>query len=185
MSELVNQQGTESVADNYKVSDIEFKSPVIVGTTDESTITTSAQLADYLSKGKSITKDIEAVATTQSDMKSYLSLYARSQLQRIEKLTEYLNIMEDKMMQDINSYDPDQFMNAMRLLQTSLSSALDLLKMVGTDEKYLNILYHETNNFINQGSSSQVNVSLPRESRDKLRTILSSMTTKNEVININ
>lgn len=140
-------------------------------------ITNSNQLAQYLSSGQSIKTEIESVKSTQSDMKSYLSLYARSQLLRIEKLTSYLNTMEDKMMTDIDAYDPDQFMNAMRLLQDSLSKSLDLLKMVSTDDRYLNILYQETNNFVNN-SGTQVNVNLPRESRDKLRELISAVTTQ-------
>lgn len=143
--------------------------------TEVSPIRTSKQLAEYLSNGESIQSEIKAVQSTQSDMKSYLSLYARSQLMRIEKLTDYLNQMEDKMMNDISTYDPDQFMQAMRLLQDSLSSALDLLKTVSTDDKYLNILYQETNNFISQGH--QVNIGLPRESRDKLRSLIETVLT--------
>lgn len=136
-------------------------------------INNSKDLAKYLAQGKSIMQDIPSVSSTQSDVKSYLSLYARSQLTRIEKLTHYLDSMEDKLMSDIDSYEPQQFISAMRLLQESLAQALDLLKMVGTDEKYLNILYHETNNFISQGN--QVNVHLPRESRDKLRDLISKV----------
>ena len=136
----------------------------------------SADMAKYLSEGNSLNQDLSIVKSTQQDMKAYLSLYARSQLTRIEKLTNYLDKLEDKMMQDIDSYDPYQFLNAMKNLQSSLANAIDLVKLVGTDERYLSIIYNENNAYINNlQMGNKIDVGLSRESRDKLRSIISQI----------
>lgn len=136
----------------------------------------SAEMAKYLSEGNSLNQDLSIVKSTQQDMKAYLSLYARSQLTRIEKLTNYLDKLEDKMMQDIDSYDPCQFLTAMRSLQSSLANAIDLVKLVGTDERYLNIIYNENNAYINNlQMGNKIDIGLSRESRDKLRSIISQI----------
>ena len=136
----------------------------------------SAEMAKYLSEGNSLNQDLSIVKSTQQDMKAYLSLYARSQLTRIEKLTNYLDKLEDKMMQDIDSYDPYQFLTAMKSLQSSLANAIDLVKLVGTDERYLNIIYNENNAYINNlQMGNKIDIGLSRESRDKLRSIISQI----------
>lgn len=136
----------------------------------------SAEMAKYLSEGNSLNQDLPVVKSTQQDMKAYLSLYARRQLTRIEKLTNYLDKLEDKMMEDIDSYDPYQFLTAMKNLQSSLSSAIDLVKLIGTDERYLNIIYNENNAYINNlQMGNKIDIGLSRESRDKLRSIISQI----------
>lgn len=136
----------------------------------------SADMAKYLSEGNSLDQDLSVVKSTQQDMKAYLSLYARSQLTRIEKLTNYLDKLEDKMMQDIDSYDPYQFLTAMKNLQSSLANAIELVKLVGTDERYLNIIYNENNAYINNlQMGNKIDIGLSRESRDKLRSIISQI----------
>lgn len=136
----------------------------------------SAEMAKYLAEGNSLNQDLSIVKSTQQDMKAYLSLYARSQLTRIEKLTNYLDKLEDKMMENIDSYDPYQFLTAMKNLQSSLASAIDLVKLVGTDERYLNIIYNENNAYINNlQMGNKIDIGLSRESRDKLRSIISQI----------
>lgn len=136
----------------------------------------SAEMAKYLAEGNSLNQDLSVVKSTQQDMKAYLSLYARSQLTRIEKLTNYLDKLEDKMMENIDSYDPYQFLSAMKNLQSSLANAIDLVKLIGTDEKYLNIIYNENNAYINNlQMGNKIDIGLSRESRDKLRSIINQI----------
>lgn len=140
---------------------------------------TSSELADYLGSGGSVSEiheSIPVIDSAQNDMKAYLSLYARSQLKRIEKLTNYLDVLEDKMMENVDSYDPYNFLQAMKNLQNSLASAIDLVKLIGTDDKYLSIIYNENNTQINNIQMGvPVDFKLSRESRDKLRNIISKM----------
>lgn len=152
-------------------------SGVIENTPD---LSTSEKLASFLASGNSLSskEEVPQIANIQTDSRGYLALYARSQLERIEKLTTYINDMEDKMMEDVNSYDPDQFMRAMGILQKSLSASLKLIKTVSNDDLYLNLFYNETNNIVNN-PSVQVNSfggeGLSREGRDKIRGILSKV----------
>ena len=141
----------------------------------------SSSLANYLSKGNSLSESDnsgykELVEGTQNDMKSYLALYARSQLLRVEKLTRYLDRIEDKMVEDIDCYEPKQFIQAMMTLQASLNSAVELIKMIGTDDRYLNVFYTENNTLINAAiQNNNVHVDLPRESREKLRDAINKI----------
>lgn len=146
----------------------------------ESDLSNSEKLAEFLSSGKSLSSEnpISQISNIQTDSRGYLAMYARSQLMRVEKLTKYLNDMEDKMIGNINAYDPDQFMRAMKILQGSLSSALELIKTVSNDDIYLNLFINETNNYVNN-NTLQMNAGngmvLPRESRDKIRTLLAKI----------
>ena len=149
---------------------------VSIEESQEQEMKNSADMAKYLSEGNSLTQESNVIKSTQQDMKAYLSLYARSQLTRIEKLTNYLDKLEDKMMENIDFYDPYQFLNAMKNLQSSLANAIELVKLVGTDEKYLNIIYNENNAYINNlQMGNKIDIGLSRESRDKLRSIISQI----------
>lgn len=149
---------------------------IVDSNSELSDITSSHELAEYLSKGGSLNAELPQVKSSQSDMKSYLSLYARSQLTRVEKLTSYLDKLEDKLMCNIDGYNPDQFLRAMQTLQSSLNSAIELIKLIGTDDQYLNIFYTENNAFINSLQlNNKIDIGLNRESRDRLRQIISKI----------
>lgn len=170
-----DQKQEDSVTDSNLIV-YDENGEIVSPQSEEVELKNSAEMAEYLSKGNSLNQDLSVVKSTQQDMKAYLSLYARSQLTRIEKLTNYLDKLEDKMMQDIDSYDPYQFLNAMKNLQSSLANAIDLVKLVGTDERYLNIIYNENNAYINNlQMGNKIDIGLSRESRDKLRSIISQI----------
>lgn len=145
-----------------------------------SNITNSFELAKYLSTGKALNSEIPAISSAQQDMKAYLSLYARSQLIRIEKLTNYLDQLEAKMMDNVDSYDPRTFLSAMQTLQSSLASAIELVKMIGTDDKYLSIIYNDNKSYIeNMQVNNKIDLGLSRESRDKLRSVIDKLKLEN------
>ena len=147
-----------------------------------STITTSMDLARYLGNGGTLEEELPAITSSQQDMKSYLSLYARSQLIRIEKLTNYLDQLESKMMNKIDDFNPKDFISAMQTLQCALSNAIELVKMVGTDDKYLSIIYNDNKSYIeNMQVNNKIDIGLSRESRDKLRSIISKIKLENPI----
>lgn len=137
-------------------------------------IKNSMDLAKYLSQGKTLDEVVpSAVSAAQQDMKAYLSMYARSQLLRIEKLTNYLDQCEARLIDRMDDYDPYNFIQAMKTLQSSLSSAIELVKMVGMDDKYLNIIYNDNETYINNMQvNNKIDLGLTKESRDKLRSII-------------
>lgn len=145
-----------------------------------SNITNSFELAKYLSNGGVLNSEIPAISSAQQDMKAYLSLYARSQLIRIEKLTNYLDQLEAKIMDNVDSYDPRTFLSAMQTLQSSLASAIELVKMIGTDDKYLSIIYNDNKSYIeNMQVNNKIDLGLSRESRDKLRSVIDKLKLEN------
>lgn len=137
-------------------------------------IKNSMDLAKYLSQGKTLDEAIpSAISSAQQDMKAYLSMYARSQLLRIEKLTNYLDQCEARLIDRMDDYDPYNFIQAMKTLQSSLSSAIELVKMVGMDDKYLSIIYNDNETYINNMQvNNKIDLGLTKESRDKLRSII-------------
>lgn len=124
------------------------------------------------------------VPTTAVDsMKSFLIVYARSQLSRVLKLTEALQTLEDSMINDaitnMNKYSPDQMIRMYNTLHGSLNSALSLIKMISTDDTYYNVIVNNTTNNINANINQVSNLSVvdlkSQESREKIRLVASQL----------
>lgn len=131
-------------------------------------------------------------ANTADNMKAFLLVYSRSQLSRVVTLTNALGKLEDQLIVQANTNpecynNPEALMAIIRTLQNSLNQSLNLIKQVTTDESYLNVIIQNTqvvNNTLNN-----YNVRAPiianQDSRDKVRTAVSTILAKFEEIAAN
>ena len=131
-------------------------------------------------------------ANTADNMKAFLLVYSRSQLSRVVALTNALSKLEDQLISQATTNpecynNPEALMAIVRTLQNSLNQSLSLIKQVTTDESYLNVIIQNTqvvNNTLNN-----YNVRAPiianQDSRDKVRTAVSTILAKFEEIAAN
>lgn len=131
-------------------------------------------------------------ANTADNMKAFLLVYSRSQLSRVVTLTNALGKLEDQLISQATTNpecynNPEALMAIIRTLQNSLNQSLSLIKQVTTDESYLNVIIQNTqvvNNTLNN-----YNVRAPiianQDSRDKVRTAVSTILAKFEEIAAN
>lgn len=131
-------------------------------------------------------------ANTADNMKAFLLVYSRSQLSRVVTLTNALSKLEDQLISQATTNpecynNPETLMAIIRTLQNSLNQSLSLIKQVTTDESYLNVIIQNTqvvNNTLNN-----YNVRAPiianQDSRDKVRTAVSTILAKFEEIAAN
>lgn len=131
-------------------------------------------------------------ANTADNMKAFLLVYSRSQLSRVVTLTNALGKLEDQLIVQATTNpecynNPEALMDIIRTLQNSLNQSLNLIKQVTTDESYLNVIIQNTqvvNNTLNN-----YNVRAPiianQDSRDKVRTAVSTILAKFEEIAAN
>jgi hypothetical protein len=170
----------ENINENNKELENVQQEPEVLSELDMNLkIPSSKFLAQYLENNTLESDTSTLIDRTPTDLKSYLSLYARGQLKRIEKLTEYLDKMEDKLLNDMERYEDKEFLRAIQLIQQSLSSSVELVKMIGTDDNYLNIFYQE--NHINGNTENPATPQNPvanilsKDSREKLRQLLNKI----------
>lgn len=170
----------ENINENNKELENVQQEPEVLSELDMNLkIPSSKFLAQYLENNTLESDTSTLIDRTPTDLKSYLSLYARGQLKRIEKLTEYLDKMEDKLLNDMERYEDREFLKAIQLIQQSLSSSVELVKMIGTDDNYLNIFYQE--NHINGNTENPATPQNPvasvlsKDSREKLRQLLNKI----------
>lgn len=131
-------------------------------------------------------------ANTADNMKAFLLVYSRSQLSRVVTLTNALGKLEDQLIVQATTNpecynNPEALMYIIKTLQNSLNQSLNLIKQVTTDESYLNVIIQNTqvvNNTLNN-----YNVRAPiianQDSRDKVRTAVSTILAKFEEIAAN
>ena len=123
----------ENINENNKELENVQQEPEVLSELDMNLkIPNSKFLAQYLGNNTLESDTSTLIDRTPTDLKSYLSLYARGQLKRIEKLTEYLDKMEDKLLNDMERYEDKEFLKAIQLIQQSLSNSVELVKMIGT-----------------------------------------------------
>lgn len=131
-------------------------------------------------------------SNTADNMKAFLLVYSRSQLSRVVTLTNALSKLEDQLITQATTNpecynNPEALMAIIRTLQNSLNQSINLIKQVTTDESYLNVIIQNTqvvNNTLNN-----YNVRAPiianQDSRDKVRTAVSTILAKFEEIAAN
>lgn len=159
----------------------EESTPEIVKT-DLDTIAEKCQndisIADYLG------------SSTLDNMKSFLIVYARSQLTRIIKLTKALDEMETALLEEAmkpENISPETLMATIKTIQNSLNSAINLVKQVTSDESFINVIIDNSkviNNNLNQVNNYAINnarIQLPsQKSRAKVRDTVSLILAKLE-----
>lgn len=147
--------------------------------------------ADLSTIARLAKKDIDITAAltdkTVDNMKAFLIIYSRSQLNRVVKLTNSLNKMEDQLIEKAmagQDIDMDALMSVIRVIQKSLDSALGLIKQVTTDESYLQVIVNNTkvvNNTLNQynvSTAASIPVLANQDSREKVRSAIGAILNK-------
>lgn len=146
--------------------------------------------ADLKTIAKLAKKDIDITpalsANTADNMKAFLLVYSRSQLNRVVTLTNALGKLEDKLIQEATNnpecWNPEVLMGIIRTLQNSLNNSINLIKQVTTDESYLNVIIQNTQ--VINNNLSHYSVAAPilanQDSRDKVRTAVSAILSKVE-----
>ena len=129
-----------------------------------------------------ITSDIVPFNNVRNNSKVFLIYYAKSQLARVIKLTNYLQLLEDRVMGTIEAsvmVDPDLLLRVITSIQTSVNSALALIDKISTNDNYVNLIYNDNSQQLLDNSTNLISseVSLTKESRDKLRRIAQKLIT--------
>lgn len=123
-----------------------------------------------------ITSDVAPFNNVRNNSKIFLIYYAKSQLARIIKLTNYLQVLEDRMMDTIGSMakvSPDLYLRAMEALQKSVDSVIQLVDKVSTNDNYISLIYNDNRQQLIDNSQHLISnrVEISKDSREKLRRI--------------
>ena len=168
-----------SLADNELVATDE-KSPTLI---DKKHLD-----LDQLAQLAMVDEDISSALSdnTVDNMKKFLVIYSRSQLNRVVRLNAVLQTLEDDLMTRAltGECNTDQLMNVIRLISKSLENAINLVKQVTTDESYLQVIVNNSkiiNNTLNYNNINGVrdfSKIANQESREKVRTAIQTILQK-------
>lgn len=123
-----------------------------------------------------ITSDVAPFNNVRNNSKIFLIYYAKSQLSRVIKLTNYLQVMEDRMMDAItnmNKVHPALYLQAIEALQKSVDSAIQLIDKVSTNDNYISLIYNDNRQQLIDNSQNLISnrIEISKDSREKLRRI--------------
>lgn len=130
---------------------------------------------DILEKCKNeeiLTPDSIPFENVRNNSKIFLIYYAKRQLSRVIKLTQYLEDLEDRLMVSSESVsDPEVLMKVIGTIQSSMNTAISLIDKVSTNDNYVKLIYNDNRQVINNlGTINAVgNLNLNKESRSKIR----------------
>ena len=119
----------------------------------------------------------------RNNSKIFLIYFAKSQLQRVVKLSKKLEELEDRLIASSEfEVDPDTLMKIINTIQSSMLSAISLIDKVSTNDNYVKFVFNDNKTIVNNlnqlniGSTGTTNLS--KESRMKLRDIAENLLTK-------
>jgi hypothetical protein len=123
-----------------------------------------------------ITSDVAPFNNVRNNSKIFLIYYAKSQLSRVIKLTNYLQVMEDRMMDaltNMNKVHPALYLQAIEALQKSVDSAIQLIDKVSTNDNYISLIYNDNRQQLIDNSQNLISnrIEISKDSREKLRRI--------------
>ena len=127
-----------------------------------------------------ITSDIVPFNNVRNNSKIFLIYYAKSQLSRVIKLTNYLQVLEDKIMDDIIAapeVEIDQLLRVVQTIQTSVNSALQLIDKISTNDNYISLIYNDNRQQLINNSKNLISnrIEISKDSREKLRRIAENL----------
>lgn len=148
----------------------------VVHVADESSglVATDSKLPlEEVAKQASQDIDISTQVSSHSidNLKAFKLVYARSQLERVIKLTNYLETLEDTLIEDAIAHpDKHDLVRVIGTIQKSLSNAISLISEV-TGESYMNIVFND-NTVITNPEFNTVKQTLnitDQDSRERIR----------------
>lgn len=170
-TEVDTSSSTELVEVNNEVAEVDKVTPT-------STLEEVAEMAkNEISIANSVTSQ------TLDNLKIFQIVYSRSQLERVVKLTNRLQELEDRLLDRSEEVtDLYDLMNIIKLIQGSLDRSLDAIKQITRNEEFLQVVIQNAN-IVNNQLNSYTGINSTRDlakihnqdSRDKIRTAISSM----------
>lgn len=123
----------------------------------------------------------------RNNSKIFLIYYAKSQLRRVIKLSNNLEILEQKLMETVESIqDPQVILNTITSIQSMLTQTINLIDKISTNDNYVKFVFNDNRTVLNQIESATIdatnNIDLSRESRVKLRKIALDLMDKINVV---
>lgn len=154
---------------------VETTVPEVTPQTDLSILASRVQ--NDVSIAQSVTPD------TLDNMKLFLIVYSRSQVERIIKLTNRLQELEDRLLaksdEVVDIYD---LMNIIKLIQGSLDRSIDAIKQITKNEEYMQVVINNANIINNQmntyngiNSTRDLSMRYNQDSRERVRSAMSKI----------
>lgn len=127
-----------------------------------------------------ITSDIVPFNNVRNNSKVFLIYYAKSQLTRVIKLTNYLQVLEDKIMNDVMAAEEvsiDQLLRVAGSIQSSVNAALSLIDKISTNDNYISLIYNDNRQQLIDNSQNLISnkIEISKDSREKLRRIAENL----------
>ena len=170
-TEVDTSNSTELVEVNNEVAEVDKVTPT-------STLEEVAEMAkNEISIANAVTSQ------TLDNLKIFQIVYSRSQLERVVKLTNRLQELEDRLLDRSEEVtDLYDLMNIIKLIQGSLDRSLDAIKQITRNEEFLqvviknaNIVNNQLNSYTGINSTRDLSKIHNQDSRDKIRNAISSM----------
>lgn len=150
----------------------------------EEKVTPTSTLEEVAEMAKNEVSIANAVTSqTLDNLKIFQIVYSRSQLERVVKLTNRLQELEDRLLDRSDEVtDLYNLMNIIKLIQGSLDRSLEAIKQITRNEEYLQVVIQNAN-IVNKQLNSYTGINSTRDlakihnqdSRDKIRNAISSM----------
>ena len=150
----------------------------------EEKVTPTSTLEEVAEMAKNEVSIANAVTSqTLDNLKIFQIVYSRSQLERVVKLTNRLQELEDRLLDRSDEVtDLYDLMNVIKLIQGSLDRSLEAIKQITRNEEYLQVVIQNAN-IVNNQLNSYTGINSTRDlakihnqdSRDKIRNAISSM----------
>lgn len=150
----------------------------------EEKVTPTSTLEEVAEMAKNEVSIANAVTSqTLDNLKIFQIVYSRSQLERVVKLTNRLQELEDRLLDRSDEVtDLYDLMNIIKLIQGSLDRSLEAIKQITRNEEYLQVVIQNAN-IVNNQLNSYTGINSTRDlakihnqdSRDKIRNAISSM----------
>lgn len=171
-TEVDTSNSTELVEVSNEVVEVEDK------------VTPTSTLEEVAEMAKNEVSIANAVTSqTLDNLKIFQIVYSRSQLERVVKLTNRLQKLEDRLLDRSDEVtDLYDLMNVIKLIQGSLDRSLEAIKQITRNEEYLQVVIQNAN-IVNNQLNSYTGINSTRDlakihnqdSRDKIRNAISSM----------
>ena len=171
-TEVDTSNSTELVEVSNEVVEVEDK------------VTPTSTLEEVAEMAKNEVSIANAVTSqTLDNLKIFQIVYSRSQLERVVKLTNRLQELEDRLLDRSEEVtDLYDLMNIIKLIQGSLDRSLDAIKQITRNEEFLQVVIQNAN-IVNNQLNSYTGINSTRDlakihnqdSRDKIRNAISSM----------
>lgn len=171
-TEVDTSNSTELVEVSNEVVEVEDK------------VTPTSTLEEVAEMAKNEVSIANAVTSqTLDNLKIFQIVYSRSQLERVVKLTNRLQELEDRLLDRSDEVtDLYDLMNVIKLIQGSLDRSLEAIKQITRNEEYLQVVIQNAN-IVNNQLNSYTGINSTRDlakihnqdSRDKIRNAISSM----------